>query len=96
MNDNSGQVTDIAVWRKRLRYRAWHRGIREMDLILGGYADSYAEQWTAADLGRYEALLEENDIDLLSWITGQRATPEDADGALIAAVAQFQRDNAGK
>jgi antitoxin CptB len=87
---------DIGMRTKRLRYRAWHRGTREMDLILGGYADAHAPGWDAADLGRFEALMEEGDVDLLAWIVGQVSVPADADGEMIADIRRFQLERAGR
>ncbi len=59
--------------RKRARFRSWHRGMREMDLILGPYADASLLALTGGELEQYEALLDIPDADLLNWIT--RAAP---------------------
>ncbi len=61
---------------KRLRVRSWRRGTREMDLILGPFADARLDGLDAATLDRYERLLDENDWDLYYWITGARPVPE--------------------
>ena len=61
---------------KRLRLRSWRRGIREMDLILGGWADARLAGLDGSDLDLYEALLAENDHDLYGWITGRETAPE--------------------
>ena len=66
---------DRATRLKRLRMRAWRRGIKEMDLILGGYADAALDGLDAAGLDRFEAALAENDHDLLAWVTGRDAPP---------------------
>ena len=60
---------------KRLRLRAWRRGIREMDLILGGYADAELAAMDDAGLARFEAALGEADHDLLQWVTGAAPPP---------------------
>jgi antitoxin CptB len=60
---------------KRLRLRSWRRGIRETDLILGGFADSGLAALDDAALDAYEALMEENDWDIYYWVTGARAVP---------------------
>ncbi|MGH6916010.1 MAG: succinate dehydrogenase assembly factor 2, partial [Geminicoccales bacterium] len=54
--------------RKRLRYRAWHRGTKEMDLLLGRFADAQLAGMTPAQLDAFEALLCESDPDLYDWI----------------------------
>lgn len=61
---------------KRLRMRSWRRGIKEMDLVLGRFSDDHLDTLSDADLDVYEALLQENDQDLLRWITGQDPIPE--------------------
>jgi len=63
------------VRRKRLFFQSWHRGCRETDLVLGGFAERYLDSLTEAQLGQYEALLELDDGLILDWITG-RAAPE--------------------
>lgn len=68
---------------KRLRLRSWRRGTREMDLILGPFADSGLAELDDAALDAYEALMEENDWDLYYWITGAREVPE-AHAAIVA------------
>lgn len=76
--------------RRRLRYRAWHRGTREMDLMLGPYADACLEGMAAVELDRFEALLDEADTDLLKWLIGQEPVPADADAALLAELLAFR------
>lgn len=61
---------------KRLRMRSWHRGTKEMDLILGPFADDGLAALSPDDLDAYESLLEENDQDLYQWVSGQRPVPE--------------------
>ena len=61
---------------KRLRMRSWRRGTKEMDLILGGFADRMLESLDADQLKTYEELLEENDQDLYSWAAGVDDPPE--------------------
>lgn len=58
---------------KRLRMRSWRRGMRETDLLLGGFADEQLAQMNATTLADYEALLEENDQELYSWIIAAHA-----------------------
>ncbi len=60
---------------KRLKIRAWRRGIKEMDLLIGGYADAHLATMSDADLDEFEQLMEEHDQDLLAFATGQVETP---------------------
>jgi antitoxin CptB len=68
---------------KRLKFRAWHRGFREADLILGPFADSHAESMTPAQLDEFEALLEQNDHDIYGWIVGRAPTPPEFETELM-------------
>lgn len=61
--------------RKRLVFRSWHRGTREMDLIMGSFADSYVKDFDAAALVLYEEILGHNDPDLYDWICGRAVPP---------------------
>ena len=60
---------------KRLRMRSWHRGIKEMDLILGGYANDCLATMVSDELALYDALLSENDQDLYQWMSGRISPP---------------------
>jgi antitoxin CptB len=61
---------------KRMRMRSWRRGIKEMDLILGGFSDTRLGDLSDAELDIYDLMLEENDHDLFSWVSGQAKTPD--------------------
>ena len=65
---------------KRLRFRAWHRGTREADLMIGGFFDHHAAGWGEAGLAWFEALLEEQDVDIMAWALGTQACPDRWDG----------------
>ncbi len=68
---------------KRLRFRAWHRGTKEADLMIGGFFDRYGETWSEAEIGWFEALLEEQDVDIMAWAIGTEAPPERFDGPMM-------------
>jgi antitoxin CptB len=68
-------MTDPHAIRRRILWRATHRGTREMDLIVGGYVAAKLESLPDAELGEIEALLELNDSDIQSWINGEAAPP---------------------
>lgn len=61
---------------KKLIFRSWHRGTREMDLMMGKFADATLPSYDAAQLQAYEALMHENDPDIYNWITLQEALPD--------------------
>ena len=67
----------IENWRKRLTFRAWHRGTREMDLLIGSFADKYINGFEAEDLAIFEEILINNDPDVYDWIIGRQKAPEE-------------------
>ncbi len=75
---------------KRMAMRSWRRGTKEMDLILGPFADVHLAQMDEATLATYDILLEENDQDLLPWVLGQAPAPARL-AALVAAIGTFAR-----
>ncbi len=75
---------------KRMRMRSWRRGTKEMDLILGPFADGALETLSEDELLVYDGLLDENDQDLLPWVLGQRPAPESL-GPLIAKIGHAAR-----
>lgn len=81
---------DLPLQRRRLRYRAWHRGTKEMDLLLGPFADARLEEMDGAAITRFAVLLEEADTDLQKWMLGQEPAPADADSELIADILAFR------
>ena len=71
---------------KRLRFRAWHRGTREADLMIGGFFDARHMAWSATELDWFEALIEEQDVDIMGWAIGSIACPARWDGAMMQAM----------
>ena len=72
----------------RMKFRAWHRGTREADYMMGGFFDRYHSEWAEDDLAWFEALLDEDDVDVLAWALGTQAVPDRFAGPLMTA---FQR-----
>jgi antitoxin CptB len=77
------------VLRRRLRFRSWHRGTREADLLLGRFADAHLPHFDAAALQAYAALLEENDPDIYDWLIGRLPTPSAQDGVVMATLKAY-------
>jgi len=65
---------------KRLRFRAWHRGTREADYLIGGFFDAQADSWSDAEMAWFEALLEEQDVDIMAWAIGTAPPPARFEG----------------
>lgn len=71
---------------RRLHYRAWHRGTREADLMIGGFFDAYHAGWGETEVVWYEALMDEEDHDILAWILSVAEPPARYAGALMTAM----------
>jgi antitoxin CptB len=77
---------------KRLKYRAWHRGFREADLILGPFADTYAHLLDPTELDLFETLLDEPDHDIYNWIVERTSTPAAFDTTIMTRLKKFRFD----
>ena len=75
---------NIDIRRKRLKFRSWHRGIKEADILLGSFADQFLKDMTEEQLDKYENLLREADSDLVAWITKDRPAPAKYDHDVMA------------
>jgi antitoxin CptB len=71
---------------KRLRFRAWHRGTKEADLLIGGFFDTHAESWDDEAIARFEALIDEEDVEIMAWAIGTAAPPPHHEGAMMQAL----------
>ncbi len=61
---------------RRTQYRAWHRGTREADMMIGGFFDKHGESWDEAEYAWFEMLMEEQDVDIMAWGMGRGEPPE--------------------
>jgi antitoxin CptB len=77
--------------RKKALLRSWRRGIREMDLILGGFADREIGTLTDGEIEQYEQLLDVPDIDFFSYVTGEKPIPEALQMPLLRRIIDFAR-----
>ena len=73
---------------RALQYRAWHRGTREADMMIGGLFDAHHESWGEHERALFAALLAEQDVDIMAWAIGTEEAPERYRGPLMDA---FQR-----
>jgi len=71
---------------KRLHWRAHHRGTKEADLLIGGFFDAHHQQWGSPERALFEAMLEEQDVDIMAWAHGTADAPERFEGPMIAAL----------
>jgi antitoxin CptB len=80
-------MTDTPSFEQRLaraKFRAWHRGTREADYMIGGFYDRYHAEWSEDALAWFEALLDEDDVDVMAWALGSQPAPDHLAGDLLA------------
>ncbi len=71
---------------KRLGFRAWHRGTKEADLLIGGFFDTHSADWSDEEVAWFERLLEEDDVDIMAWAIGTAPVPAVFDGPMMHAM----------
>ena len=81
--------------RRKLKFRAWHRGTREMDFVLGCFADAAVADMGEAEIAELEALMEVPDPDLFAWIAGSMAVPANYDTPMFRRLCAFHREGRG-
>jgi antitoxin CptB len=86
---------NLDVRRRRLLFRAWHRGTREMDLIMGRFADTFLKGMSDAELDEFERLNEVADDTLYAWVAGGVQAPPSYDTALLQRLRAMQIRSGG-
>ncbi len=77
--------------RRRLLFRAWRRGVREMDLIVGRFADAHIDGFDDTALDDFERLIEVPNAELYAWVTGDVHAPAAQDTAVLRQLIGFHR-----
>ena len=77
--------------RRRLLFRSWRRGMREMDLVLGRFADAQIAALSDGELDEYERWLEVPDLTMFNWVNGSQPAPAEYDTALFARLRDFHK-----
>ena len=77
--------------RRKLLFRAWRRGVREMDLIVGRFADAYIDKFDEPALDDFEHLIEAPNAELYAWVVGGENIPASYDTAVLAQLIGFHR-----
>lgn len=72
--------------RRRIKFRAWHRGTREADLMIGGFTDRHLDGCDEGGVAWFEAMLEENEVDVMAWALGTQVAPARFEGPLLEAL----------
>ena len=94
LSGTSRTSADLDPRRRRILYRAWHRGMREMDLLLGRFVDAEIATMSEAELSEFEILIEQLDRDLFAWLIGEEETPEQFDSVIFRRLKAFHRHDA--
>jgi antitoxin CptB len=94
MTENKRLEGETDQRRRRLRYRAWHRGTREMDLVLGRFVDAELAGMSDHEVAELETLMDAADPDLFAWVLGQADLPEHLNTPIFRRLAEF--NHAGK
>jgi antitoxin CptB len=81
---------DLETRRKRLLYRSVYRGNKENDILLGQFARAHIASFDAAELDQYERLLAASDNEIFDWVSGQAATPPEADSPVLQRLKAFR------
>ncbi|KRA83531.1 succinate dehydrogenase assembly factor 2 [Altererythrobacter sp. Root672] len=79
-------MTDLSPRLARAKFRAWHRGTREADYMIGGFFDRHHLSWDETELAWFEALLDEDDVDIMAWALQAQPAPERFAGAQMQAL----------
>lgn len=93
MSGISISSSDLDIRRRKILYRAWHRGMREVDLVLGAFADGEIARLSDAELDLFEALMDEADGDILKWVTGEKPVPAAHDNPVFAKICAYRPKN---
>jgi antitoxin CptB len=91
MTETSGADDGLAVRRRKLKFRSWHRGMREMDLIMGRFADAFVDAMDPDELDQYERLMEMPDPELFACVLAEDAPPADLDSPMLRRLRAFHR-----
>ncbi len=83
-------MDELAKTRKRLHYRAWHRGTKESDLLLGRFADENLDAMTPEELAEFQDILDRSDPELVDWITGREPVPANLRTPVLDRVLAFR------
>ena len=92
MTGTTRSSAEIDPRRKRILFRCWHRGIREMDLVLGSFADAEIATLSDVELDELERIMAEEDNDLVKWVTGEMPVPEAFRNGLFPRIAAYRPD----
>ena len=86
---NSHSDAGLDARRRKILFRSWHRGIREVDLLLGRFAEAKIAAFNETELDQYERLLEAADHDIFAWLTSEAEPPNSSDINILQKIRAF-------
>ena len=89
MSGSTRTSADLDVRRRKILFRSWHRGLREMDLLMGQFADAEIGNLSEEELSDFELLIEVPDRDLLGWLTGEHEVASNYDTPVFRRLKAF-------
>ncbi|MEP3275415.1 MAG: succinate dehydrogenase assembly factor 2 [Stappiaceae bacterium] len=89
MSGSTLSTSGLDVRRKRILFRCWHRGMKEMDLLLGRFADARLSSLSEGELDTLEDLMEIGDQELFSWMSGRKPVPKDMETEIYRDILSF-------
>jgi len=100
VNKSDLEIDELEIACKRARYRAWHRGTKELDFILGRFCDAHIDGFTAAEMKLFEQTMENEETSLQAWLMGQAPIPDGEEAQLLRQIRDFHlafdKENGGK
>lgn len=84
------ELSDEEIRVKRLKFRAWHRGMREVDLLLGSFADQHLKGFSSDQLTQFEHILDIEDPYLYAWLSGTAPLPEEEKSDVMTMMLNFK------
>ncbi len=84
--------SELEIRRKRLRFRAWHRGTQELDLIMGPFADRFLAGFDAGELDQFESLLQLPDPMVYDWVAGRSQPPCELESPVLRQLFTYVKE----
>lgn len=91
MTGTTRSSADLDPRRRKVLFRSWHRGMREVDLILGSFADAEIDRLSEEELAIYEKFMAEQDADILKWVIGEQPVPDRHDTPVFAKILSYRQ-----
>ncbi len=86
-SDPDTSAPELSTRRKRLLFRAWHRGTKEADLLVGNFVSRHVAAFTEAELDELEGVLELLDVDMADWLSGRLPIPAEHETPMLRRMA---------